>query len=356
MAPSRLLTSLFALPFWLALPLLASQSLAAPPPAPGATAKPSATSTADIYEDKPAKSVYDEQEEADRAAQARKLFSDGVTASDEGRWPDAYDALSKAWKLKEHWQIAYYLSKAEIRTGRFRAAIPHLDITLAADHDDARAVRVECLELREKARTSLAYVRVTGTPIGARVLVDGELRGKLPLSGPVEVDPGARDVVLRLGDLSVSTRIVLQGGQTMEARLNLPTPEIKAPPPPPPQRPSQLPLILGLSGAGVGVLGAIAGTALWTGAVQNDLLVSLARGAPPSPTRDKLIAEAGALSQSETAGAITLWIVGGACLLGGLGYWAYPSLMRPSPAAPAAPAVVPVLSPHHAGLAVTGAW
>jgi hypothetical protein len=111
-------------------------------------------------------------------------------------------------------------------------------------------------------------------------------------------------------------------------------------------------LILGLSGVALGVTGAVVGTALWTAAVKNDVLVGVAQTAPPAVARDKLISDAGGLARDETAGAIVVWLAGGACLVGGIAYWAHSSLQTP----PLATAVIPVLSPNHAGLALTGAW
>lgn len=128
---------------------------------------------------------------------------------------------------------------------------------------------------------------------------------------------------MRLGDLSVSTRIVAVSAQTMQANLNLPSPEIDTPPPPPVPPPSRTPMLLGLTGIGIGVTGAFVGTVLWTAAVHNDVLVQVAETAPPptSPSRSALIRDASALSRDETAGAVTAWVLGGACLLGGVAYW-----------------------------------
>ena len=113
-------------------------------------------------------------------------------------------------------------------------------------------------------------------------------------------------------------------------------------------------MILGLSGAGAGAIAFIAGTALWTESVHHQEAANHVQGASPA-IRDALFREAIDRAQTEAAGAVAMWLIGGACLVGGVGYWAYSDLTRP-PAGPVTVSIVPVLSPDRAGLAATGAW
>jgi hypothetical protein len=90
---------------------------------------------------------------------------------------------------------------------------------------------VDAIKDRKKARTpvtmkvalvpAISTLRVKGdTPPGAKVLVDGKERGKLPLS--IELDPGAHQVqVMVAGREPYEEWIELEGGQEHEVTVSL---------------------------------------------------------------------------------------------------------------------------------------
>lgn len=89
MEPSvpRPLSSLILLCPCLALPFLASPCLADSPPVPTPSTKPPAASSSSIYDEPPTKNIYEEMEEADRAAEARELSRRGLPRRMKGSGP-----------------------------------------------------------------------------------------------------------------------------------------------------------------------------------------------------------------------------------------------------------------------------
>jgi hypothetical protein len=124
--------------------------------------------------------------------EANKLFDEGVKEARAGAWEKARVAMLAAFKLKPSADWAANLGKVELKASKPRDAAEHLSFFLreaqTIEPDDRTAVAKMLGEA--KAQIGTATIQVSAP--GAQVLVDGQLVGTAPLTGPVFVEPGRR--------------------------------------------------------------------------------------------------------------------------------------------------------------------
>ena len=161
-------------------------------------------------------------------AAARAEFSQGVARAKQGDWEAAYSHFLAAWNLKRHPQIALNLAHAELRLGKYKDSLEHLDFVLQ-DSESSAPDRSSATAALAEAKANLGKLQIDGSPPGARVLVDGSFVGKLPLREAVPVDPGAHKVELRVGDARTEAQVSVTSGQTGSVSLRLRSPEPVSP-------------------------------------------------------------------------------------------------------------------------------
>jgi hypothetical protein len=130
--------------------------------------------------------------------QARALFLQGQEAYQHGDYDAAVERWTEAYGLDARPALQYNLAQAYGRLGRLVEERDALERYIeSADPEDSllAAARARVATLRERlARTS---IHVEGGVPGAVLLVDGEERGRLPLSEPVSVEPGSHRIEAR---------------------------------------------------------------------------------------------------------------------------------------------------------------
>ncbi len=129
---------------------------------------------------------------------ARTLFLQGQEAYQHGDYEAAVEHWERAYALDARPALQYNLAQAYGRLGRLVEERDALERYIAsADPEDSllSAARARVATLRERlARTAL---RVEGGAPGAVLLVDGEERGRLPLTDPLSVEPGSHAIEAR---------------------------------------------------------------------------------------------------------------------------------------------------------------
>ena len=150
-----------------------------------------AASTARAQLDRPTTDPSD----SDRA-QAREVYERGLTHVEAGRWADALEAFSAAYRLSGVGAALFNAATAMRALGRNVEARDALD-RLLAEHDDLEeTARVVALQMREEVAARIAILELAGIPEGASDLalrVDASPvvdTGARPLE--IEVDPGYR--------------------------------------------------------------------------------------------------------------------------------------------------------------------
>ncbi|MGK3997001.1 hypothetical protein [Sorangium sp. So ce1024] len=156
----------------------------------------------------------------DDGARAASLYSEGVSAAREGRWQEAYSAYLEAWKLKQHYQIAANLARAELKLGKHRDAAEHISFFLREAEGVSEADRALARQMLDEARAHVATLTLAVSRAGATVLVDGAAVGTSPLGREVYVEPGARRIEARIeGERPAQASLALAPGASQEVEL-----------------------------------------------------------------------------------------------------------------------------------------
>jgi tetratricopeptide (TPR) repeat protein len=162
-----------------------------------------------------------EPTESDRA-QAREVYERGLEDVAGGRWADALEAFSAAYRLSGVAPALFNAATAMRALGRNVEARDAL-YRLLAEHDDLdETVRVVAAQMREEVGARIAILELAGIPEGAADLairVDAHPvadSGARPL--PVEVDPGYRRLAIESRTLG---RFAWEGDVAEGARVPL---------------------------------------------------------------------------------------------------------------------------------------
>ncbi len=126
--------------------------------------------------------------------QARKLMKEGIAHFREKDYEKARAALTAAWAIKKHHQIAGALGTAELKTGRFRDAAEHLHYyieNLGPDANPTDREKTSAYLQEAKAKVGLLHVSASvpnaTIKLGDRTLAADEL-------DPLFVDPGTHNL------------------------------------------------------------------------------------------------------------------------------------------------------------------
>lgn len=127
-------------------------------------------------------------------AQAARHYEDGVAAAKLSHWARAYESFRTAWKLKQHFQIAANLGRAELKLGKYRDAAEHLAYFLREAQGVSLEERQAAQAMLNEARAKVGAVTILVDRQEAEVLIDGVAVGKSPMGREVFVEPGRRTV------------------------------------------------------------------------------------------------------------------------------------------------------------------
>ncbi|AGP34857.1 hypothetical protein SCE1572_10230 [Sorangium cellulosum So0157-2] len=306
---------------------------------------------------------------------ARKLYVEGVAASEQNRWADAYASFVAAWALQKHYTIVGGIGTCELMLQRYRDAAEHLAIYVRELANDTTATpeeREAAAAAYAQARAEVGAVIVSANVPGAKVLVDGSPVGTTPLVDPVFVEPGPHTITVQHdGHAPESSAVdVARGGEIQRAfeleQLVVRAPPEPAPAPPPPPamaERSSAPIVAGASVAAAGVIAGVVFT-LVANAKANSVREQHTKiGAPVNcnaATNDEQMQQqcnklSTLVDGRDLFSNLALWsfVGGGAVAVGTLGYW----LASPStPPEKRHVRVVPLVAPGAGGIVASGVF
>jgi hypothetical protein len=204
-APRARATLLFAaLTLALAAPLVPGAALAGPPAS------------------KPAPPTAEQKE-------AAKLFDQGVTLSDEGKWSEALEAFRKSDALRPSLSARFNLAATMRALGRYVEAKRTLEKILADgptwDPPIKPALKADVEKLLGEVRPNVVSLKVKVTPASAEVSVDG-----LPLErasdGASELDPGRHVFVVTAPEHETTTVTKTLAASDRELSLSAPKKQV----------------------------------------------------------------------------------------------------------------------------------
>ncbi len=153
-------------------------------------------------------------------ASVSQLYNQGVEAAKKNDWPKAYESFLAAWKIKEHYQIAANLGRAEIKIGKHRYADEHLAYFLREAKGVSADDRKKAQELLNEAKQHVGTLIIKVNRPSAEVVIDGQVVGMAPLSREIYVDPGSHTVDARLGtEKAEPVTVDLSAGQSRQVGL-----------------------------------------------------------------------------------------------------------------------------------------
>jgi hypothetical protein len=295
---------------------------------------------------------------AESSVDADELYRQGIQAFKDGKLPEAYDLLSRAWHEKQSVDIAANLGVVEAKLEKWTAAAEHLSYALqlypVGGDQDARAV----LEQRyREARRKVGAVRVSCDGQGADVSLDGQELGKAPITTEKFVEPGQRKFTAVLDGFEPGQMTV-----TVEPGSEL-TIEIKMGPKKPGKdhrgpkgEHGEKPIwpIFVLAGVGAAGIGSGIGLLVMSESAKGDIEDSPCRSQSCAPQYQDQV---DSYNLGRNAGA-PLLTIGGLSLAGMIVYLAWPSPKDdgdgPADVKKSATWILPSLGPNGGGLTVGG--
>jgi hypothetical protein len=138
-----------------------------------------------------------------------ELVKQGLEQRRHNQDAEALDLFRKAYQLRATPRTLAQIGFAEQALGRWTEAEAHLEEALAASSDGWISKNAKILnESLTRAREHLGGLEVLGEPSGAEVLVEGEVRGTLPLGKPLRVRAGECQFEVRAAGHHPVTRTV----------------------------------------------------------------------------------------------------------------------------------------------------
>jgi hypothetical protein len=173
---------------------------------------------------------------ADDADDAKDLYSKGVALFEQLKFQEASVAFRKAYELRPTWKIQYNIGQCEASAKRYGLAVEAFEAYLVGGGDEVPVDRRDYVVEEIRRLQTLVGRLDVAAPEGVEVVVDGEVRAKTPLTGPVRVAVGNHEVALKRGDETLLTKTVnIAGDMTTTVRLSDESPEGAETAPPEPE-------------------------------------------------------------------------------------------------------------------------
>jgi hypothetical protein len=181
---------------------------------------------------------------SDDQGRAQELHAEGLKAMQTGDYREALARFEEAVSLVPSPRIAFDIGKAHLALRDEIQALDAFERFLQEAPGAPKSSRDEARRAVEALRPRLACIDIQSENIGAKVLIDGEAVGTLPLPRPKVVKPGPHEIYVTLRGLKPYAKTIFAGaGQKtrvpvkLEAILLPPVAIAPAPagPPPPPR-------------------------------------------------------------------------------------------------------------------------
>lgn len=183
-------------------------------------------------------------------AEALKRYNEGIALHDAGKEQDAYVKFAQAYAVLKTPPILFNLARTEQLTLRFVEAAAHFREYVALPEQALipKATRDKARAFLAELNAQLGHVALTA-PAGASIVIDGrELAQRAPFTEDIDMMPGTRVIVARLGDNTASASVEVSAGSTTRVNLQFdarpapaPTPAPAAPPTAPAAAPTAAP-------------------------------------------------------------------------------------------------------------------
>jgi hypothetical protein len=145
-----------------------------------------------------------------RADDVDALLKKGVELRRGGKEQEALDVFQRAARIKRAPRVVAQVALAEQALGVWASAERDLTEALAGGEKDPWITknRRQLEDALHVIQSHLGSLEVLGQPVGAEVLADGEVVGKLPMATPLRLPIGEISLTLRKDGYDKVTRVV----------------------------------------------------------------------------------------------------------------------------------------------------
>jgi tetratricopeptide (TPR) repeat protein len=159
----------------------------------------------------------------EREQQAAARFERGVELYGEGNLDAALVQFERAYELIPNYRVLYNLAQIQAERHEYVAALSLYQRYLEQGGDQVPAARRDESRAQiESLREHVAELWVESDVEGAKLFVDDELVGELPLAAPISIDAGVRHVRLdKSGFVPVFRKLKVAGGDRPRLRIPL---------------------------------------------------------------------------------------------------------------------------------------
>lgn len=150
---------------------------------------------------------------ADDDEAAKIQFSEAIKLYEAGKFEQAAILFERAYELKPSFKILYNIAQAENEMGHYASALMAYTSYLAEGGDQIDAERIAEVQKETKRLNALVGMIVVECPVvGAKVKINDEVKGKTPMAGPIFVDVGKHEVVVKKGQEELLSEVVKVAG------------------------------------------------------------------------------------------------------------------------------------------------
>lgn len=163
-------------------------------------------------------------------AQAASFLNNGNTLFEKGDYAAALAKYEKAYATYASPKILFNIGEAHNKLEHpVEAAEAYERFLAEAKTDPASPAAKKVRERLDALKAKLAYLEVTGDPIGAELKLDGKVVGTLPLAKPLRVKPGQHDLAAaKPGFEATKLSVDAPKGVTTPVEVKLGLPKVAA--------------------------------------------------------------------------------------------------------------------------------
>jgi len=160
---------------------------------------------------------------AEQTAQARTALKQGATLLQKRQYQQALARFQEAYGLVPTPKIHYNFGLAYLGLERNPEALESFEAFLREFQDPPPVQRLKATEQIEQLKQKVMQLSVTCNVEGAKVVIDGRLRGLTPLPRAIPLDPGAHQLLVeKEGSHDPALRSVFgAAGQTIQTTIDL---------------------------------------------------------------------------------------------------------------------------------------
>jgi tetratricopeptide (TPR) repeat protein len=165
---------------------------------------------------------------------ARRLFAEGKSAEEAGRWREAAQKFRSAVAIKDTPGMRFHLARCEEEQGAFVEALVEYDRARELIDGGMKAADVEKLlaaaRERVRAKVALLTLKLPGDVQNVSVELDGRALSRSVLDEPMPINPGKHRVVaVAAGRAKFDNEVQLATGEVKQLSVELPPAALSVP-------------------------------------------------------------------------------------------------------------------------------